>query len=128
MWPKMLFELLPHLSRLAPVADKFLNSRSTTDKAHEAALAALAADLRGDFGQVSQANSALAAHLLEQNRQVGLLAVEAAQTRVAIDSVATRMDALEERAAQGLRLSAIVLFLLTIAIVLLAVLLFRSHR
>jgi hypothetical protein len=40
MWPKLLFDLLPHFARLMPMADKYLASRSASDKAHETALAA----------------------------------------------------------------------------------------
>ena len=41
MWPKViaqLFELLPHVSRLLPMADKFLTSKTATEKATEAAM------------------------------------------------------------------------------------------
>ena len=36
----MLLELLPHFTRLLPMADKYLSTRSASEKAQEAALAA----------------------------------------------------------------------------------------
>jgi len=45
----MLFELLPHFARLMPVADKYLTSRSASDKAQEAALVALADNVREEI-------------------------------------------------------------------------------
>ena len=55
MWPKViaqLVELLPHLSRLVPMADKFLSSKANSEKANEAAMVAMAEGVRGDLGQV----------------------------------------------------------------------------
>ena len=40
MWPKLLFDLLPHFARLVPVANKYLSS-GTDDTARETALAKL---------------------------------------------------------------------------------------
>jgi len=37
----MLLELLPHFTRLLPMADKYLSTRTASEKAQEAALAAL---------------------------------------------------------------------------------------
>ena len=54
MWPKLLaqlFELLPHVSRLIPMADRFFASRAATDRATEAAMAAMAEGVRGDLGR-----------------------------------------------------------------------------
>ena len=50
MWPKallQLLELVPHFSRLLPMADKFLQSKATLD---DATLKTIG-DLRGELGQ-----------------------------------------------------------------------------
>jgi hypothetical protein len=45
MWPRLLaqlLELLPHITHLVPLADKYLQSKSGSDQAHQAALSSLA--------------------------------------------------------------------------------------
>ena len=59
MWPKLLgqllpqvFDLLPHLKRVVPMAEKFLSSKAEVDRANEAAMVAMAEGVRGDLGQM----------------------------------------------------------------------------
>ena len=65
MWPKafaQLIELAPHVSRLLPMADRFLQNRSQTEEAGRKSVEALesvAEDLRGDLGEVFAANTSL---------------------------------------------------------------------
>ena len=74
MWPKMLIELLPHLSRLVPMWDKFLSSKAANEKAAEDAMKALTDEVRNDLGQVTAAHAALYRQLQDQSAQIALLA------------------------------------------------------
>ena len=66
MWPKILMqylpqlvELLPHVSRVVPMADKYLAQRGAND----VKLDALGDAVRGDLGKVAKAHIALAEQL-----------------------------------------------------------------
>ena len=109
MWPKViahLFELLPHISRLLPMADKYFNSKAAAEKANEAALAAMAEGVRGDLGQVTKAHAGLYRQLQDQSAQIAVVGDEVKQTRLAIDHHVARLesdiDALKKQLA-GLR-------------------------
>src|SRR6266568_3438090 len=95
MWPKMLLELLPHLTRLMPAADKYLNSRSASDKTQEAALATLADNLRGNLGQVNDGQAGLRQQLQEQNTQLAEISVEVTRTRLGVENAEERIAKLE---------------------------------
>jgi hypothetical protein len=98
MWPKViaqLFELLPHISRLLPMADKFLSSKAAAEKANEAAMAAMAEGVRGDLGQVTRAHAGLYRQLQDQSAQIVEVAQQVRDTRLSIDQNMRRMEALE---------------------------------
>lgn len=98
MWPKVLmqlFELLPHISRLVPMADKYFNSKAATEKANQAAMLAMAQGVRGDLGQVTQAHAGLYRQLQEQSAQITAVAEAVQQTRQTTDQQAARVEALE---------------------------------
>jgi hypothetical protein len=76
MWPKMLFELLPHFARLMPMADRYLSTRSASEKAQEAALAAMATEMRAELGKGTDAQAGLLRTMQEQSAQVGELALD----------------------------------------------------
>jgi septal ring factor EnvC (AmiA/AmiB activator) len=104
MWPKLLFELLPHLSRLLPVADKYLGSKSAGDKARDeeqaAAMAELSEGLRLELGQVAEAHSGVYRQLREQSSQLTQVSVEVTRTRMGVESVEARLNQLEARSAK----------------------------
>jgi chromosome segregation ATPase len=98
MWPKViaqLFELLPHISRLLPIADKFLSSKAAAEKANEAAVAAMAEGVRGDLGQVTKAHVGLYRQLQEQSAQIAEVAEEVKQARLAVEQHAQQVEALK---------------------------------
>lgn len=100
MWPKViaqLFELLPHVTRLVPMADRYFSSKAAAEKVNEAALAALAEDVRSDLGQVTSAHAGLYRQLQEQSAQIAKVAEEIKQTRLAVEQQAHRMKMLESR-------------------------------
>ena len=102
MWPKViaqLFELLPHITRLLPMADKYLSSKTASEKANEAAMAAMAEGVRGDLGQVTKAHAGLYRQLQDQSAQIAEVAEEVKRARLSIEQHEHRMLALESNAA-----------------------------
>ncbi|SRR6266851_571595 len=98
MWPKViaqLFELLPHVSRLIPVADRFFSSKAAAEKANEAALAAMAEGVRGDLGQVTKAHAGLYRQLQELSAQIAEVGEEVKRARLSAEQHEHRMESLE---------------------------------
>jgi chromosome segregation ATPase len=133
MWPKMLFELLPHLARLMPMADKHLSTHSASTKAQEAALAKLADDMRGDLARSSEAQAGLRRQMHEHTAQLGELALDVTRTRMGIEGAEARvarleasMAAVEAKAASAVKLLGAVLGLLIITFALLLILVVRA--
>jgi predicted phage tail protein len=100
MWPKViaqLFELLPHITRLVPMADRYLSSKTAAEKANEAAMAAMAEGVRGDLGQVTKAHAGLYRQLQEQSTQIAEVGEEVKRTRLSIEQHESRMVTLESK-------------------------------
>lgn len=126
MWPKMLFDLLPHLARLMPMADKYLSTRSASEKAQEAALATLSQDIRGELGRSTAVHADLRRQVQEQGTQIAELALDVTRSRMGVESVETRvakleksMAILEVKAGTAMKLLGAVLGMLVIAFALL---------
>ena len=99
MWPKLiaqLFELLPHITRIVPMADKYFSSRTASEKATEAAMAAMAEGVRGDLGQVTKAHAGLYRQLQDQTAQIAQVSEE---VKLAREAVENRMATLESKVA-----------------------------
>jgi hypothetical protein len=98
MWPKViaqLFELLPHITRLVPMADKYLSSKTASEKANEAAMTAMAEGVRGDLGQVAKAHAGLYRQLQDQSAQIAEVGEQIKQTRLSLEQHEHRMAAFE---------------------------------
>src|ERR1700756_2030625 len=98
MWPKViaqLFELLPHITRLVPMADKYFSSKTASEKATEAAMAAMAEDVRGDLGQVTKAHVGLYRQLQDQSAQIAQVSEEVKLARAVAERDQHRMETLE---------------------------------
>jgi septal ring factor EnvC (AmiA/AmiB activator) len=126
MWPKLLmqlFELLPHVTRLVPVADKYFAQRSVK----ESAMADTAEEIRGELGQVSKSNAGLYRQLQEQSAQITQLSEDVQRTRTAVDQHDHRLEALNHQLASlGIWIKggvSVIVVLLIVAIWLLA----RAH-
>jgi septal ring factor EnvC (AmiA/AmiB activator) len=126
MWPKViaqLVELLPHVSRLLPMADKFLTSKAAAEKANEAAFAAMAEGVRGDLGQVTKAHAGLYRQLQDQSAQITGVGEEVKRTRLSLEQHERKIEALEGRIASlGLWIKvgiSLMIILVSVAIVLL---------
>ncbi|MGD0444619.1 MAG: hypothetical protein ABSA39_11855 [Edaphobacter sp.] len=98
MWPKViaqLFELLPHITRLVPMADRYFSTKTASEKANEAAMTAMAEGVRGDLGQVAKAHAGLYRQLQDQSAQIAEVAEEVKHGRLAVEQHEHRMVALE---------------------------------
>ena len=100
MWPKLLaqlFELLPHVNRLIPMADRFFASRAASDRASEAAMAAMAEGVRGDLGQVAKAHAGLYRQMQEQGAHLEEVRDEVRHMRTALNQRDNRIEVLESQ-------------------------------
>jgi chromosome segregation ATPase len=95
MWPKMLFELLPHVGRLIPAAERFLQTRGQQDAQEQAALKEIAQTLRTEMERATEAHAGVARALGEQAQQVSAMSVEVTRVRVGIELVEARVAKLE---------------------------------
>jgi septal ring factor EnvC (AmiA/AmiB activator) len=130
MWPKLiaqLFELLPHVTRLVPVADKYFSSKAATEKATEAAMAAMAEGVRGDLGQVAKAHAGLYKQLQEQNAHISQLSEEVKRTRLAVEQYDHRMESLQSQMSAIGRWVKVGVSLLVVLLVVVIVLLARMR-
>ena len=131
MWPKVLlqlFELLPHVSRLVPMADKYLSTKTASEKANEAAMAAMAEGVRGDLGQVTKAHAGLYRQLQEQSAQITEVSEELKRARLTSEQHDRRMEALETRVnSLGLWIKAGVSVLVVLAVAILVLLVHLIH-
>ena len=102
MWPKVfaqLVELLPHISRLIPMADVFFQTKSTSEKAGEAALSALSRDVRTDLGKVTAAHDSLYSELQAHTAHLADIASDSSYTRAAIENLGDRLSAQDRQIA-----------------------------
>jgi multidrug resistance efflux pump len=93
MWPRLLaqlLELLPHVTRLVPLADRYLTSRSAAERAHEATLTALRTDLSGS-------HASLAAALATQTQKLDDLTLQTDRNRTDLLAQATQLQAITQQ-------------------------------
>ncbi len=126
MWPKViaqLFELLPHITRLVPMADKYFSSKTASEKANEAAMTAMAEGVRGDLGQVTKAHAGLYRQLQDQSAELTEVAEAVKRAGLAIEQHDHRMAALElGMKSLGLWVKAGVSLLVVLAVVIIVLL------
>jgi len=125
MWPKLLLEFLPHLSRLIPAADNYLNSRKESDKALQAELTSLKEEVRSGFAGAAEDRYALKGQLKTQIASSTELAADLIRLRGVMESFEVRLAAFEKRLIGTTRLLWSVFALLVVTIVLLD---FRTSR
>ena len=130
MWPKVLmqlFELLPHVTRLVPVADRYFSAKAANENANEAAFAAMAEGVRGDLGQVTAAHAGLYRKLQDQSNQIAVLTDDVRLARASAEQSERRVEALTAKVDSiGLWLKVSV-SLVAVLLVLVVVLLVRGH-
>ena len=123
MWPRVLaqiIELLPHLSRLVPLADRFLASRQAGDEANREALAqvsgemhTIAEGLKADLGQVTASHAGLYRQMNEIMAKADDAARDARTAKLAATSLEAKLVGVETTLAR-------LQILVTVAVVLLA--------
>lgn len=118
----MLLELLPHLTRLIPAADRFLNTRQEADKAHAAALASMAEEQRSALARVAGEQSALRAEMQQLIAECKHARMEA----VSVQDVSQRIAGVENRLAAAVRMMWAVLAMLAMVTAALVVVLVRK--
>lgn len=99
MWPKVfaqLVELLPHVHRLIPVADKFMASRASNERFIEGSLAD---QVHGDLGQISASNAGLYRLLQNQSVLIAEVADEVRAARIAMVVSTEQVAVLEKQVA-----------------------------
>jgi hypothetical protein len=111
MWPKalaQLLELAPHVTRLVPVADRYLQSKAQTRDTQRRALEQMAEHLRGDVGQIGEsvrgdlrqiaaAQAGIYHQLNQQGETLVKIAMDLRAVRLASDEMETRMTQMETR-------------------------------
>jgi hypothetical protein len=123
MWPKLLaqlFELLPHITRLVPMADKYFSSRTASEKATEAAMAAIAEGVRGDLGQVTKAHAGLYQKLQEQGAQLGEVSADVKRMGAALERV-TALELQVVALGRWVKLGISLIVVLLVAVIVLLV-------
>lgn len=128
MWPKalsQLIELAPHIARLLPTADRFLQSRVANDDATRAALGKIGDDLRVDLNRVTAAHEGMYRQLNEQGERMAQLTEQANAAREAAEAADERAGALERRVAIS---NAMLGILLPLNVILLALVIYLVFR
>ena len=87
----------------------------------------MAEGLRGDLGQVTAAHAGLYRQLNDQSTQLSVIATDIRGNRAAIESTEARITGLEKRLDKIATLLLLVTLLCVALIVLVAMLLHRSH-
>lgn len=123
MWPKVmaqLFELLPHITRLVPMADKYFSTKTNSEKATEAAMAAMADGVRGDLGQVTKAHAGLYQKLQEQSAQLDEVSAEVKRVATAAERV-TALESQVSALGRWVKLGFSLIVVLLVAVIVLLV-------
>ena len=128
MWPKalgQLIELAPHVARLLPTADRYLQQRNAGDEATRAAVAKLGDDVRSDVSRVTASHEGIYRQLNEQGERMTQLTEQMTAVRTAAESAEERVGALERKVALSSSLLTILLPLNVILLALVILLLVR---
>jgi len=127
MWPKALstlLELTPHLTRLVPMADRFLNAKSVDAEANTRAMQQMAEGLRGDLGQVTAAHAGLYRQLNDQSAHLTELSSELATTHKLLQSAEDRIANLESALSTN---RALLILTLLVSVMTFVILVVRKH-
>jgi hypothetical protein len=97
MWPKALIELVPHIVRLVPAANRFLQDKAGGDQASRQAVEALENSVHGDLSRITAAHTSMFRQLNDQSEKIDRLTSDLAASRLAIESSEGRMARLQRR-------------------------------
>jgi hypothetical protein len=110
-------ELLPHISRLIPMADLFFTGKIAKDEANEAVLQTLATKIGTDLAKVSAAHDGLHRQLQALDAGLDRLQAEAEQTQATVTAQAKLLSHLEDRLAAILLWIRVAVLLLVVVFV-----------
>ena len=125
MWPRMLLEFLPHLTRLIPAADSYFSSRKESDRAQAAALTALGDELRGGLANAAEEQAAFRRELQQHIASSAQIGADATRARVGVENLESRLILAEKRLTNMSRLLWSILAVLALVLILMIV---RSFR
>jgi hypothetical protein len=100
MWPKALIQLLelaPHVTRLVPMADRYLQSRAEGRDTQRQALEQLADGIRGDLKQLAVAQTGIYQQLNQQGETLAGIAADMSAMRLTTDELDIRLTRIETR-------------------------------
>lgn len=113
MWPLLmqLLQLAPHVTRLAPMADRYLQSRSDSGSLQRRALEETADRLRGDMGEMAEgmrgdltqlaaAQAGISHQLNEQSETLASMAADVRTVQLTSEEIEARMRGMEARMAR----------------------------
>jgi septal ring factor EnvC (AmiA/AmiB activator) len=124
MWPKaiaQLVELLPHVARLLPHADRFFNAKAADAEASRTAMEQMAQGLRGDLGQVTASHAGLYRQLNEQSEKLSTIATDVHATRDLLKANEGRIATLESSLSLHRKLLVAVVVLNAVTLIVLIV-------
>lgn len=151
MWPKalaQLVELAPHITRLAPLADRFLKDKAAGDEAtrqvldgqrtaleaQRASVADLGTSLRADLGALTSAQTTQSTHIAQLGQKVADFEKHLVTTRTdalaakqAAESLDNRLRAIESAQKRTQTLAIVAVGLLIAILALIATLFLRAH-
>jgi aminopeptidase N len=128
MWPKalaQLIELAPHIARLLPAADRYIQAKSAGDEATRAAIAKFGDETRTEIARVTSAHESIYRQLNEQGERFAQITEQVNAARAAAEAAEERAAALEQRIATNFGLLAVILPLNVILLALTILLLVR---
>jgi len=123
-----LLELAPHITRLVPAADRYLQSRSDGRESQRVAMEQMAEGLRGDLKLMAAAQAGIGETLTQQGETLAGVVTDVRAARVSSDAIEARLQGLEARMARlwTLMLAGMVV-LAILGLVSIAVLLHVEH-
>jgi len=128
MW-KQFLDLIPHLTRLLPHVERFVQQRSSGDDAQKKNLEQfqqMTEGLRADLAQATASHASLYRQLNEQGEKMSALAADLHDSRTALQSAEARIAKLETLLISGrwLVIATLVFSVLSFA----GVVFFHFHR
>ena len=113
MWPVLvqLLKLAPHVTRLAPVADRYLQSRADNGESQRRALDEMGERLRGelaltgermhgDVTRLTETQAGILQQLTEQSEALERIAAESHSARMASEALDERIRGMEAQMAR----------------------------
>jgi septal ring factor EnvC (AmiA/AmiB activator) len=130
MWPKLtqLLEFAPHLARLIPMADRFLQSKTASEEAARNAMEQMAEDLRGDLGKVAASHAGIYRQLNDQSEKLSTISADVHAARLSTDSLEVRIARLDKQLSRVWLSLAVALLLLVAVCILSGLILVHLHQ